>query len=109
MLLNRVHDVQRKCHHHNLHANYEGTIAEYERLYYTFQPLVNEGTESSRGQVVTSLPFIVLMSVTVYMRGPTAPPSSSGGCQLTVAEKGPISLAVMARGALGGTVCALRL
>ena len=57
-------------------------------------------------KVVTSLPFIVLMSVTVYMRGPTAPPSSSGGCQLTVAEKGPISLTVMVRGALGGTVTA---
>ena len=52
-----------------------------------------------------SLPFIVLMSVTVYMRGPTAPPSSSGGCQLTVAEKGPISLTVMVRGELGGTRC----
>ena len=52
-------------------------------------------------KVVESL---VLVSMTVYMREPTAPPSSSGGCQLTVAEKGPKSLTVMACGAPGGTV-----
>ena len=49
---------------------------------------------------------VVLVSVTVYMRGPTAPPSSSGGCQLTVAEKGPKSFTITASGGLGGTVCA---
>ena len=52
-------------------------------------------------KVVESL---VLVSVTVYMRGPTAPPSSSGGCQFTVAEKGPKSLTVRACGTPGGTV-----
>ena len=51
------------------------------------------------------LESLVLVSVTVYMRGPTAPPSSSGGCQLTVAEKGPTPLTVTATGGLGGTVC----
>ena len=51
-------------------------------------------------KVVESL---VLVSVTVYMREPTAPPSSSGGCQLTVAEKGPKSLTVMACETSGGT------
>ena len=51
-------------------------------------------------KVVESL---VLVSVTVYMRGPTAPPSSSGGCQLTVAEKGPTFLTVRACGTPGGT------
>ena len=53
-------------------------------------------------KVVESL---VLVSMTVYMREPTAPPSSSGGCQLTVAEKGPTPLTVTAPGGLGGTVC----
>ena len=52
-------------------------------------------------KVVESL---VLVSVTVYMREPTAPPSSSGGCQLTVAWKGPKSLTVRACGTPGGTV-----
>ena len=52
-------------------------------------------------KVVESL---VLVSVMVYMRGPTAPPSSSGGCQLTVAEKGPTPLTATASGAPGGTV-----
>ena len=54
-------------------------------------------------KVVESL---VLVSMTVYMREPTAPPSFSGGCQLTVhvAEKGPKSLTVTACGAPGGTV-----
>ena len=44
---------------------------------------------------------LVLVSVTVYMRGPTASPSSSGSCQLTVAEKGPKSLTVRACGTPG--------
>ena len=52
-------------------------------------------------KVVESL---VLVSVTVYIIGPTAPPSSSGGCQLTVAEKGPKLLTVTAPGGLGETV-----
>ena len=52
-------------------------------------------------KVVESL---VLVSVMVYMRGPTAPPFSSGGCQLTVAEKGPKSLTVRACGTPGETV-----
>ena len=52
-------------------------------------------------KVVESL---VLVSVTVYVRGPTAPPFSSGGCQLTVAEKGLMLLPKTFTGALGGTV-----
>ena len=56
-------------------------------------------------KVVESL---VLVSVTVYVRGPTAPPSSSGGCQLTVAEKGLMSLTETFTGARGGTVQKMR-